>query len=425
MRLQRDLDELVNAGVLSEEKAHEISIYFEKKRQAQPNRLMMVFGLLGAILFGLGIISILAHNWDDFTRDTKAVISFIPVILGQLVVLYVLLKRFDQNVWRESSTVLLFFGVGASIALVAQVYNIPGNTATFVLTWLALVAPLIYVMNSSITSLLFIGLLTYYANIFEWGLDYNRILYWAFLLIPLPHYYFLLRNKANGNAVKWHHWIIPISIIFCLHTLNTSRLFDDLLVLHFMTAFGLFYQLGTNSPMKNTGQITSYKFLGSLGGIVVLLFLSFDWFWEWLMKRDWTLFNFTSSDSIGFIILFLLASILLIRKIQKSGIKNTDLRDWVFVIFFVIFLIGMYSWTSIILVNLLLLALGISIVLEGSRKNHLGILNYGLLIILALVLCRFFDEELSFILRGLLFLGTGIAFWLANYRLIKKRRSNE
>ena len=77
------------------------------------------------------------------------------------------------------------------------------------------------------------------------------------------------------------------------------------------------------------------------------------------------------------------------------------------------------------MINLLVFALGILTILKGANQNHLGILNYGLLIITALVVCRFFDTNISFVIRGLLFVGVGVGFFMTNYWMLKKRRAHE
>ena len=77
------------------------------------------------------------------------------------------------------------------------------------------------------------------------------------------------------------------------------------------------------------------------------------------------------------------------------------------------------------LINLTALALGIIYLQKGFKEDHLGIVNFGLLIITILITCRFFDTDLSFILRGLLFVGLGAGFFLTNYYLLKKRKAHE
>ncbi|HBF19134.1 MAG TPA: DUF2157 domain-containing protein, partial [Cryomorphaceae bacterium] len=45
-----------------------------------------------------------------------------------------------------------------------------------------------------------------------------------------------------------------------------------------------------------------------------------------------------------------------------------------------------------------------------------------LLIISILAICRFFDRDLSFVARGILFVSVGVGFFLVNYYTLKKRR---
>jgi hypothetical protein len=98
--------------------------------------------------------------------------------------------------------------------------------------------------------------------------------------------------------------------------------------------------------------------------------------------------------------------------------------EFVFLFFILIFLIGLNSPVAVVLVNLLVLGLGIFLVRKGANLDHLGILNYGLLIIAILVTCRFFDSDLNFIIRGILFLIVGIGFFVSNLWMLKKRKAN-
>lgn len=159
----KDIPELVKADVISQETADKIRDYYRKQGGQSTNRLFIVFGILGAILVGLGIILIIAHNWDELSRTTKILLAFLPLLVGQVLCGFVLLKKQDSVAWRESGTSFLFFTVGASISLVSQIYNIPGNLSSFLLTWMLLCLPLIYVMRSSIASLLYLIGITYYA----------------------------------------------------------------------------------------------------------------------------------------------------------------------------------------------------------------------------------------------------------------------
>src|SRR5262249_28742411 len=97
-----------------------------------------------------------------------------------------------------------------------------------------------------------------------------------------------------------------------------------------------------------------------------------------------------------------------------------------FAVYILIFLIGFASpGLSITLINLLILCIGIFTIWLGAKVDHLGVLNYGLLTITALIICRFFDSHMSFVVRGLLFVLVGAGFFVANYLMLKKRKMIE
>ncbi len=98
-------------------------------------------------------------------------------------------------------------------------------------------------------------------------------------------------------------------------------------------------------------------------------------------------------------------------------------KSYAFIVFIILFFIGLNSpGLSQILINLLILLVAVHTIRDGAQRNHLGILNYGLLIITALITCRFFDTDFSFVVRGLLFIIIGIGFFAANYYMIQKRK---
>ena len=68
-KLDRQLAELLDADIINSDTAQKITAFYNTKEQSKPNRLFTIFGVLGALLSGLGIILIIAHNWDDMPRN--------------------------------------------------------------------------------------------------------------------------------------------------------------------------------------------------------------------------------------------------------------------------------------------------------------------------------------------------------------------
>ncbi|WP_341216330.1 DUF2157 domain-containing protein [uncultured Wocania sp.] len=421
-KIQNDIKELVEAQVISNQVATNIENYYKSKKIDTPNRLFTVFAVLGSTLVGLGIILILAHNWDNFSRSIKTGFAFAPLIIGQFIVGYSILKN-KSATWKEASGVFLFFAVGASMALISQIYNIPGNFSSYILIWVLLCAPLIYLLKSNALAILHIVFAINYACAFGY-FDDNKTpwMYILLLAVLLPHYYQLLKQKPLHNITSIFNWLLPLSVIVVLGTfIDKSGEFGFLM---YVILFGLLYNIGKlpffdNQKLRRNG----YLILGSLGTIYMLLLTSFEWLWQDILRHD---IVFGTQEFYVSIALFLITLGVIVYSYSKKWIQNFNLFQYVFIIFTVIFFVGMSgNFISILLINLLILALGIIAIKIGADKFHFGILNYGLLIITALIVCRFFDTNMSFVVRGLLFVSVGVGFFFTNYMMLKRQKKTK
>ena len=424
MKLQKQIFDLVDAGVITPETAKAIEGYYRAK-EGSSNRLLIIFGILGAILVGLGIILIIAHNWDEFSIGLKTGIGLLPLLIGQAVCGYALFFRSDQTALRESSATFTFFAIGATLSIMSQVYNIQGELSSYLFTWMLLALPLIYVMRSSMTSLLYLAGITYYAvEKGYWTYDSSAPYYWLFILGVLPHYFMQIKKCPGSNFTVYHHWLLPISLIISLGTFADKD--PNWLFVAYVSLFGIFCGLGHSGMIAGDSlRQNSYKILGALGTVVVLLVLSFDWFWQELRTHS----TYARQDGYGLEfyaawLLTLIALALFVRNLRKNGFSVIHPVEPVFFVFAITFLLGYVSPVSVVLVNLYIFIIGLMTTRLGARLENLGILNYGLLVITALVLCRFFDSDLNFVVKGFLFLLVGFGFFGANYYLIKKRKSN-
>ena len=136
MNLKKDLPDLIAAGIIDETTAQNIQAYYQKKENESPNKLVIAFGIIGAVLVGLGIILIVAHNWDYFPRTVKIGIAFLPVLLGLFFSGIAVFKKKGNISWKEGSAVFLVLSIGACISLISQTYQISGTLSSFLFTWL-------------------------------------------------------------------------------------------------------------------------------------------------------------------------------------------------------------------------------------------------------------------------------------------------
>lgn len=427
--LVKELDDLKGAGVIDEETAGRISEYYKSKGEGAQNRLFVVFGVLGAILVGLGIILIIAHNWDDLSRPVKVILSFLPLMAGQGACAFSLLRKRDSPAWKESSAAFLFFAVGASISLISQVYHIHGDLGSFLFTWMILCFPLIYLLDSSVSSLLFIAGITYYnlaTNVFSDFFHKDETLhYWWMLFLVVPHYIKLYRKEPDSNYLIMHNWIMPLSLTCSLGALAHRS--EELIFVAYMSLFSIFYMIGSSPFFNHTKRrVNGYLVLGSLGIMHILMINSFHWFWEhlsasYLSTKGWL----QSREFLAALVLTLISLLLFLLDIRKKRAEGFRPMKGVFLVYLIIYLIGFRSSTlPVILINGLVLVLGVFTIRLGAKQDHLGVLNYGLLTITVLIICRFFDSDMSFVLRGILFVLVGAGFFAANYFLLRKRKQN-
>ncbi|MES2811585.1 MAG: DUF2157 domain-containing protein [Bacteroidota bacterium] len=420
----KELPELVSKKIISEEVAQNIKNYYQKNPEEHTNKLFTIFGIIGALMGGLGVILILAHNWDDFSVFTKTILSFIPLILGQIACFYSLFKKPESVAWRESSATFLLFAIAASISLVAQVYNINGDFPKFLLTWILLSLPLIYIMRSSFISLLCITGITWYCNVTNYDYPKTQNIYcWLLLLTILPHYYLLLKGNSTSNFTRFHHWFLAAAILICFPSIAEKP--NSLLIVGFAAILAVFYFIGKQNFFLNLNQNRNgYWFIGKVGILILLFILSFKAPWIELQRQ---LIEYSYLELIVYTLLFLFGGFLLFKQFQNTEITKINPIGFGFILITILYFISTKTEAGFLvtLTNLFILLIGVYEIRKGSEINSLYKLNFGLACITILIICRFFDTEMSFIIRGLLFIGIGLGFFLLNYYLLKKRKHDE
>jgi len=111
---------------------------------------------------------------------------------------------------------------------------------------------------------------------------------------------------------------------------------------------------------------------------------------------------------------------------KSNHFKNQKLIDPMGYSFAILLLLLLFFHkapsVAVFIINAWTIFIAVFFIRKGTAKNHLGIVNFGLIIIAALAMCRFFDDRIPFIWRGIFFLATGVAFFAANYLLLRKRK---
>lgn len=412
--IMKELPELVENNVISAETAKAIENYYATRRPG--GNQMLIFGALGAILVGLGIILIFAHNWDDFSRVTKTLLALFPLVLFQGLTAYSLIKD-KPRIWKEVTGTMLFFSVGAAIALISQIYNMPGEESVFMLTWIVLCFPLMYILRSDTLAILHLVYSTFYAVSTGFFEPESPWMYLVFIGGFIPYYVRQLKQGPDSYSASIFNWLVPLSLTISLGAFITGA--DEFGLVIYITFLCMLYNIGLLDYFsKYTYGWNGYLNLGRVGIAVLLLGTSFRWFWKSAIAA-------TKPDYYYIILcaVFFAGAIYFGYKAAKGKYKF-DLYQAVIIIFPAIYIIGMYNdYAASILNNLLVLCLGIAAIREGTTKYDFSILNFGLIIIAGLIIARFFDTNMTFAVRGLLFIAVGAGFFIANNFVAKRKRT--
>jgi uncharacterized membrane protein len=192
--LYQELPDLVNKGVLPQTTADKLREHYGEFKSADKKWFIIILcSVLGASLIGLGIILLFGHNWEQLSRPVRAFLSLLPLVAGQALAFWVLLRRPASHALKESTATFLSLMVGASIALISQTYNIPGDTADFILSWMLLIVPLVYFMEAAIPAAIYAAGISVWACHF-WDSPLQAVFFWPLLAVIVPHFIWSLRQ---------------------------------------------------------------------------------------------------------------------------------------------------------------------------------------------------------------------------------------
>ena len=436
MKLINQINELKEAGVITPETALDINNYYESKQGESSSRIMVVFSVLGSLLVGLGLILLFAHNWDLMGKTSKTIIAIAPLLITQVIGGYVILKKSESLGWREGIGSLIFICIGLSISLVGQIYNISGDLPEFIRTWMLLALPLLFLLRSSIVSFLITGGITWYVLIEKTFFRIFSIRYWdnyqfefeelipigiflSIMMMIIGFFQNLFKKEPDSNYITIASWIIPSALAIGLMAFENRN--DEVLFLSYFMLFTLFIWFGKSNqwisrPILRNG----FKFFGPLGALFMLFIASFEDLNDDLMDFDFDQFGLEWFSLIVILIPFV---ILLFKERTHFKTLAQDPLNVAFASVIPLFLFSPSSILTTIIINGLILVVGLHKTIGGLKKNLLGKLNLGLLIITVLVICRFFDRDMSFIVKGIIFLSLGSGFLMSNLWILKKKKN--
>ncbi|MBA3066040.1 DUF2157 domain-containing protein, partial [bacterium] len=278
--LCKELPVLVEKGVISVGSAENIRKHYDEvSSKGGKSTAFIVCSILGSLLIGLGIILILAHNWKDMSRFMRTVLSFLPLIISQLIAAWVLTKKNSSIAWREGIAVFLMIAIGSSIAMIGQTYHMPGDLENFLFTWMLLSIPIVYVLGAGIPLVLYLWGITSWAG-YAQSAGGHAVFFWALFALALPYFIKCLRKDKFSNRSVLLGWAFALCL--CIATgITLEKVLPGFWIVVYTGLFSVFYLMDKVYFSEETS--AGARPFGSVGAIGIFLtsfFLTYKWPWE-------------------------------------------------------------------------------------------------------------------------------------------------
>lgn len=422
--LHAELPDLIARGVLTPETADALKRHYgTSDRSAAAGWGQVLLASFGALLVGGGIILILAHNWEDLGRPARAAIAIGVLVLAQALTAFAVARRPASVPWTEAASGFLVASVGAAIALVGQTYHVGGTLEGLLQAWLWLVVAVPYITGSSLASILTWALLL--VRVFNMSWRDVPIDPWLVAAAALP--FVVVRVRRDPRSWRTALTAIAAAIgIFSVGTVIASNGWHGLWAIFDVSLLAAIVGAAAWPPDRDAIEQWRRRLLvpAWLGLIAVGTILTFDDVWRTVTVDERT--GAQAAVMISAIVAVLCAAfasvvaIRLARAGRLAAATAAAAAPLVVVLHaFSMLDVQLPGWIAF---NLWLLAFGVVTLAGGVRAAALGTANLGLLALGALIVARFFDTDLSFLARGLVFVAFGVGCLAVNVWMMRQAR---
>lgn len=417
--LYEELPGLVGRGVISSDAAEALRRHYGDLGEGRWRQVILtICGVLGALLVGLGIIFVLAHNWSAIPRSVRTVLALAPLVAAQGAAAWVIWRREASAAWREGTAVFLAMALGAAIALIDQTYHTGGDYDAMLLPWMLLGLPLVYLLGSTATAVL------YLAAVLGWATSADlhgvqRLAIWLLALLVGPHWWLAARQDRYGLRSVFLGWAVALwaglALEFVLEGGGDLSWFVG-----FPAVYAVLYLAGCEWFAEGASVWRRpLQTVGAAGVVVAAYVLSFRWVWEHvefhhLWDKAWQREAVAAAGTVAVALAAALA--LLGFAVRRGQWWRVMVGGAPLVAVLGVALAGATDAASAPawLFNAYVLALAVGAMAVGIRDRRLAMANIGAFMVALLIVARFFDSEMGFLVKGVACIVIGAGFLATN-----------
>lgn len=432
-QLRREVEQWKIEGLIEDNIYQQLAerYQFDDLDTSARNRFVAILFGLGSILLGLGLITLVAANWQIWSRESKMLLLIFIFIGINTTGFYLWNSPNDRGQKRLGQGLLLLGALllGANMGLMSQMFHQSGAIYELFLIWGLGVLAMAYSLNLEslgIVAVILLGI-SYQNSMWEswWhgsnfsgsqlAIEYMPLLI-SFLFIPLAYrcrsnwlfglsvflaiYSFILHNNLVFNGIS-------ISISYCLpaallwayknslwtHSSSNQNLFDRIarnLAIFCLSC--LFYWFSFHWIWENSWNVTRSEIDDSTSNLInIIIFLAITIYAWWQLGRTnnsrWQIDRTSSFVGMGLII---------------SGS-----------LFWYQTSIGNLNGIATTIFNLMLLFLAIELIRQALATGKRGGFWSGIILLVVQICSRMLEYETELILKAIVLFICGIAIILA------------
>ena len=408
--LKQEMDAWLEDGLVSPAQAASILARYSDVRH--PGLARLVFSVIGATLFGFGVILFFAWNWDAMSHISKLGTIFIALLTAQLAGIWYRFRA-NNHVLGEGVLGLGTILFGASIILIAQIYHIDEHYPNAFLAWGLGALAMAWAVASVAQGLIAVALL----------------LLWFFAELNSFHHTLHVAAPLIGLGLLPLAWQLRSRVLFVSGTLAfllvlLTTIADDWKYWFFVdamllaTSLVLFAQALARSSFPESS--ATVRRLGYLGYLVLMYVFSFG-------EADDIFRRVPEGHAADYMYFAVLAAAALLALVMAARDelrqpRHLDQAHFLLLLVSCAMTLAAFFGNDIfdgllwIWANLAVVCHALLWIITGSREQRPRIVVMAGLLFVALVIPRFLDLFDSLLMRSLMFLLLGAAlFVLGNF----------
>jgi uncharacterized membrane protein len=413
--LQGEVTTWERDGLISSEQSHAILARYPSSGAGALPWGMIIFSCLGAVVVGLGLILLLAYNWAALSKYAKLAIVFGTLAAVHVAGLRLFLGRGRFQPLGEGLCLLGTMLFGAGIWLVAQIYHINEHFPNGFLIWGLGALGMALAMPSIAQAILATVLLTIWSGTERIGFDTPVWITPLLLVAVLGPLAWRRRSRLLlGTLIP--ACLIAYGFTLPIDGLATWKLFSALLSLSALCLAGAYLtrHIGTFASAAPV-----LLFYGSAVFMVLLYLLSFpglahEFFYWHSQELNWAGSSYVLIPLLGALLAWGAVARLRLTsgQVRQDGLSGTELALIpLTVILAAIDLLVLServdNWLIAGPFNLVFIGLAASLMARGCRDGLIKPTIWGSILLVLLVVARYFDLFDSQLTRGLVFVVMG------------------